>query len=71
MGAVFVSYRRGDSDGQAQALVPILKGYVGRRGVFIDVDGIAPGRDFRRVLGERLESCDLMLALVGRGWLDA
>jgi hypothetical protein len=37
----------------------------------MDVDTIALGRDFRQVLRERVESCDLMLALVGRNWVDA
>jgi hypothetical protein len=37
----------------------------------MDVDSIALGQDFRRVLTERLESCDVMLALIGPGWLDS
>jgi hypothetical protein len=71
MGAVFISYRRGDVDGQARALVGDLSNHVGRDNVFIDVDSIAPGRDFRQVLKERLETCDMVLALIGRQWLDA
>ena len=37
----------------------------------MDVDSIALGQDFRHILRERLDSCDLMLALIGPGWLDA
>ena len=71
MRTVFVSYRRGDSEGQARALNFELVKLIGKDSVFMDVDSIALGQDFRHVLHERLESCDLMLALIGPGWLDA
>ena len=70
MGAVFVSYRRGDTEGQARALFNDLTDLVGEDSVFMDVDSIALGRDFRQVLQERLASCDVMLALIGPDWLD-
>ena len=70
MGAVFVSYRRGDTEGQARALFNELTDLVGEDSVFMDVDSIALGRDFRQVLQERLASCDVMLALIGPDWLD-
>jgi hypothetical protein len=70
MGAVFVSYRRGDTEGQARALFNELADLIGRDSVFMDVDSIALGRDFRQILQERLGSCDLMLALIGSDWLD-
>jgi TIR domain-containing protein len=71
MRSVFVSYRRGDSEGQARALNFELVKFIGKDSVFMDVDSIALGQDFRNILHERLESCDLMLALIGPGWLDA
>jgi WD40 repeat protein len=71
MSTVFVSYRRGDSEGQARALKNDLVELIGKSSVFMDVDNIAPGQDFRHVLNERLESCGLLLALIGPGWLDA
>ena len=71
MRSVFVSYRRGDSEGQARSLNFELVKLIGKDSVFMDVDSIALGRDFRHILHERLESCDLMLALIGPGWLDA
>ena len=70
MGAVFVSYRRGDAEGQARALFNDLADLIGRESVFMDVDSIALGRDFRQVLQDRLGSCDVMLALIGPDWLD-
>jgi formylglycine-generating enzyme required for sulfatase activity len=47
-----------------------LAKYVGDKDVFMDVDSIALGRDFRRSLQESLESCDAALALIGPNWLD-
>ena len=70
MGSVFISYRREDSEGQARALFQDLVAKLGRGAVFMDVDGIALGRDFREVLQERLATCDLMLVLIGRDWLS-
>ena len=70
MGGIFISYRRGDSEGQARALSTELANYVGEGGVFMDVDSVALGRDFRQILHESLESCDTVLALIGPNWLD-
>ena len=70
MGSVFISYRREDSDGQARALFQDLVARLGRDSVFMDVDSIGLGRDFRAVLQERLATCDVMLALIGRDWVD-
>lgn len=70
MGSVFISYRREDSEGQARALFQDLVARLGRGSVFMDVDSIALGRDFREVLQERLATCDLMLVLIGREWLS-
>ena len=70
MGSVFISYRREDSQGQARALFQDLVARLGRSAVFMDVDSIALGRDFREVLQERLATCDLMLVLIGPGWLS-
>jgi TIR domain len=71
MSAIFVSYRRGDSEGQARALYIQLADLIGKDSVFMDVDSISLGRDFRQILHERLGSCDLMLALIGPSWMDA
>jgi hypothetical protein len=71
MGAVFVSYRREDSEGQARALSNELAQMIGKDSVFMDVDSIDLGRDFRQVLQERLGSCDILLALIGPEWLDS
>lgn len=71
MSIVFINYRRGETAGEARALFNELTEILGKDSVFMDVDTIALGRDFRQVIRERLESCDLMLALVGRDWVDS
>lgn len=71
MGGVFISYRRADSEGQARALSLELEKLLGRESLFMDVDGIALGHDFRQIIHERLQHCDVMLALIGPRWLDA
>jgi hypothetical protein len=71
MSSLFVSYRRGDSEGQARALVTELKNLLGSKSVFIDVDSIEIGRDFRKAPDRALDSCDVMLVLIGKDWLDA
>jgi hypothetical protein len=39
--------------------------------LFMDVDSIAPGLDFIRVLEEQVGQCDALLAVIGKGWIDA
>jgi len=71
MSTVFISYRRENTAGEARALFNDLVARLGEDSVFMDVDSIALGRDFRSVLQETTASCDLMLVLIGRNWADA
>ena len=71
MSTVFISYRRENTAGEARALFNDLAARLGENSVFMDVDSIALGRDFRSVLQETTASCDLMLVLIGRNWADA
>src|SRR5512144_3407856 len=71
MSGIFISYRRDDSEGQAGRLFESLKAHFGQDRVFIDVDGIKPGRDFRRIIEEHVSSCNVLLALIGKNWLHA
>src|ERR1700722_6656203 len=70
MSTVFISYRREITAGEARALFNELLGKLGKNSLFMDVDSIALGRDFRGALQKTLESCDLMLVLIGRDWAD-
>jgi len=70
MSTVFISYRREITAGEARALFNELLEKLGKNSVFMDVDSIALGRDFRSALQRTLESCDLMLVLIGRDWAE-
>ena len=70
-GSIFISYRREDGKAEARSIYQWLSRAFGRRQLFMDVDTIEKGRDFRQVLDHTLAKCDLMLAIVGPRWLDA
>src|ERR1700739_2649353 len=70
MSTVFISYRREITAGEARALFNELLERLGKNSVFMDVDSIALGRDFRGALQKTLESCDLMLVLIGKDWAE-
>ena len=71
MRAIFISYRREDTEGQAGRLFDDLVKLFGEESVFMDVAAIEPGRDFRKAIDEQVASCGVLLALMGRNWLDA
>ena len=69
MRAIFISYRRDDTEGYAGRLFRDLRERFGKDAVFMDVAGIEPGRDFRRVIEDQVASCGVLLALIGKAWL--
>jgi hypothetical protein len=71
MRAVFISYRRDDSEGQSGRLYDDLVHRFGDGAVFMDVVGIEAGRDFRKVIDKNVASCGVLLAVIGPSWLDA
>lgn len=73
MPKIFISYRREDSQYQADRLYEALKQYVidPKRDIFIDVDNIPVGVDFVDHLESQVAQCDILLAIIGPGWLTA
>ena len=71
MRAIFISYRREDAEGQAGRLFDDLAKQFGEHSVFMDVAGIEAGRDFRRAIDEQVASCGVLLAMIGKNWLNA
>ena len=71
MSNVFISYRRSDSEGEAGRLADDLSRRFGENAVFMDVDTIRPGRDFRKAIDESIRSCNALLAMVGPDWFGA
>lgn len=70
-GKIFINYRRGDDPGHTGRLFDRLQDSFEADQLFLDVDNIAPGLDFVRVLDERVAECDIVLAVIGKGWIDA
>lgn len=68
---IFLSYRRGDAAGHAGRLYDALAARFGADSVFIDVDAIDLGADFRQTIDAAIASCDVAIALIGPGWLSA
>ncbi|MCB1915866.1 MAG: toll/interleukin-1 receptor domain-containing protein [Rhodocyclaceae bacterium] len=71
MSAIFISYRREDTEGHAGRLFEGLRARFGDDSVFMDVVAIEPGVDFRQVIDAKIAQCDVLLALIGRQWLSA
>jgi Ca-activated chloride channel family protein len=65
---IFICYRRGDSSDRAHRLHDSLRTHFGGGDVFIDLD-LPPGADVRRYITEKLNSCIVLLAVIGPDWL--
>jgi hypothetical protein len=71
MSSVFISYRRDDSAHVTGRIFDKLdKHFKQDLVVFRDVDNIPLGRDFREVIAEAVESCEVFLAVIGPSWLE-
>lgn len=66
---IFISYRRDDSSGHAGRLFDHMADHFGNEHIFMDVDTIQPGEDFRRAIENAVGSCDVVLVMIGRQWL--
>lgn len=70
-GRIFINYRRDDDPGSTGRLFDRLEAHFEPEQLFLDVDSIAPGLDFVRVLDAKVSECDVFLAVIGRDWLRA
>src|ERR1700691_5092969 len=70
-GKIFINYRRGDDPGHTGRLFERLQDEFDPQQLFLDVDNIAPGLDFVRELDHRVAECEVVLAVIGKGWIDA
>jgi hypothetical protein len=68
MPGIFINYRREDSSAYAGRLYDALLAQFGRESVFMDIDAIGPGEDFREVIQQTCATCDVFLAVIGRSW---
>lgn len=68
---IFISYRRGGSSSNFTTLLyKHLIDCYSKKQVFKDFEAIEPGDDFVEVIEEALQSCDILLVLIGPSWLS-
>ncbi len=65
---LFVSYRRVDTGTHVRQLVARLREAFPKAEIFLDVESIRWGADFRVALSEFLHECDFVVPLVGPQW---
>ncbi len=68
MAGIFISYRRNDSDVAAGRLADDLSEIFGPAAIFRDVDTVEPGEDYTTALDHALDSCVVLLAVIGPRW---
>src|SRR5258708_6532552 len=66
---IAISYRRADSDAIAGRIRDRLVSHFGSESVFMDVDSIPFGIDFREHIQETLAHNDILVAVIGPKWL--
>lgn len=70
MTSIFISYRRDDSAASAGRLYDRLAHHFGKEQVFRDLDAIAAGAEFAKVIEERISQCNVVVAVIGKSWVD-
>lgn len=66
---IVLSYRRSDSAGVAGRLFDHLEGRFGRGSVFMDIDSIPFGINFRAHVENAVQNCKVVIVIVGRKWM--
>ena len=66
-----ISYRRSDAPAEARALQRNLTGGRPSSRIFLDIDSMQPGLDFRAQLAAVIRRCDVLVAVVGPDWAAA
>ncbi len=69
MSKIIVSYRRSDSAAITGRIFDRLVDRYGEQSVFMDIDAIPYGTDFRHHIQNALRDADILLAVIGPAWL--
>ena len=69
MRKIIISYRRADSDAIAGRIRDRLASHFGENSIFMDIDSIPFGTDFRDYIRDALFDGDVLVAVVGPKWL--
>ena len=70
-GQIFISYRRDDSSAWAGRLSDRLSDLFPSNEIFMDVDSVDLGEDFVNTIEKTVGSCDVLIAVIGKGWLTS
>jgi TIR domain-containing protein len=68
MAKIFLSHRRQDSAAVAGRIYDRLRAHFGDDAVFMDIDSIPFGEDFREHIDAVVGKCDVVLAVFGPRW---
>jgi hypothetical protein len=71
MPTIAISYRRSDSSAIAGRICDRLVAHFGEESVFMDIDNIPFGIDFRGHIQETLQRADILIAVIGAKWLGS
>lgn len=71
MTDIFISYRRTDAAGHARALHRDLCLSFPPERIFFDRESIESGEKFHERIRAAVTACQVLLALIGPGWLNA
>lgn len=67
---IFVNYRRDDDPAFAARVRDGLAAQFGPSNVFMDVDNLVAGQRFDVELARALDDCDVLVAIIGKRWLE-
>jgi len=65
---IFISYRRKETTSETGRIYDRLTRQFGEDNIFRDVDDIPIGVDFRVHIDKAIGNCQLVLAIIGKGW---
>jgi len=66
---IFISYRRDDSEGETGRLHDHLcNGHFSDEELFLDVEDIATGVNFKDAVEKAIDECSVMLVMIGTNW---
>ena len=69
MSKIAISYRRDDTQSTAGRLRDRLAAHYGDDNVFMDIDNIPFGVDFRKHIQQELANTQVLFAVIGKSWL--
>jgi len=69
MAKIIISYRRSSSEWAALRIFDRLVAHYGRDSVFMDIDSIPLGSDFREHINKAVRESDILIAVVGLDWI--